>query len=71
MFNNLTSEFTNNWKVTSTSNWGGASCDATQAMIVQFATYPALIGLVGTIIFLGIVIGVLVASFVFGGKDGI
>jgi hypothetical protein len=36
--------------------------------LVQFSAYPALIGLVGTIIFLGIVIGVLVASFVFGGK---
>jgi hypothetical protein len=42
---------------------------ATNAMIVQFGTYPALIGLVGTIIFLGIVIGVLVASFAFGGRS--
>jgi hypothetical protein len=37
-------------------------------MITQFANYPTLVGLVGTIIFLGLVIGVLVASFVFGGK---
>ena len=43
---------------------------ATQTMITQFSAYPALVGLVGTIIFLGIVIGVLVASFVFGGKRG-
>ncbi len=47
---------------------GGAACTATDDMITQFATYPALIGLVGTIVFLGLVIGVLVASFVFGGK---
>jgi hypothetical protein len=42
--------------------------NATSTMISQFATYPALVGLVGTIIFLGIVIGVLVASFAFGGR---
>lgn len=47
-----------------------ASANATDAMITQFANYPALIGLVGTIIFLGLVIGVLVASFVFGGQGG-
>jgi hypothetical protein len=46
-----------------------AEANATNTMITQFAAYPALIGLVGTIIFLGIVIGVLVASFVFGGKQ--
>lgn len=47
---------------------GGAACNATDSMITQFATYPALIGLVGTIVFLGLVIGILVVSFVFGGK---
>ena len=45
-----------------------AAANATNTMITQFGAYPALVGLVGTIIFLGIVIGVLVASFVFGGK---
>ncbi len=45
-----------------------AESNATEAMITQFATYPALIGLVGTIVFLGLVIGVLVSSFVFGGR---
>jgi hypothetical protein len=45
-----------------------AASNATTTMITQFGSYPALVGLVGTIIFLGIVIGVLVASFVFGGK---
>lgn len=45
-----------------------ASANATSVMITQFGTYPALVGLVGTIIFLGIVIGVLVASFSFGGR---
>lgn len=41
-----------------------AAANATNTMITQFGGYPALVGLVGTIIFLGIVIGVLVASFV-------
>lgn len=47
---------------------GTAASNATNTMITQFGTYPALVGLVGTIIFLGIVIGVLVASFTFGGR---
>lgn len=47
---------------------GGSACTATDEMITQFGTYPALIGLVGTIIFLGLIIGILVVSFVFGGK---
>jgi len=47
---------------------GSAELNATNTMITQFGTYPTLVGLVGTIIFLGLVIGVLVASFVFGGK---
>lgn len=45
-----------------------AEANATTTMIEQFGNYPVLVGLVGTIIFLGLVIGVLVASFVFGGK---
>jgi len=49
---------------------GSAEANATDVMITQFGTYPTLVGLVGTIIFLGLVIGVLVASFVFGGKGG-
>ncbi len=47
---------------------GTAESNATNTMITQFGTYPVLVGLVGTIIFLGLVIGVLVASFVFGGR---
>ena len=58
LFNTLGDTFTD----------GTAADNATDAMITQFATYPALVGLVGTIIFLGLVIGVLVASFVFGGR---
>ncbi len=54
--------------VTYTYTDGGNACVASDAMITQFANYPALIGLVGTIIFLGLVIGILVVSFVFGGK---
>ena len=49
---------------------GSAQTNATNTMITQFGTYPALIGLVGTIIFLGIVIGVLVGSFIFRGRRG-
>jgi hypothetical protein len=45
-----------------------ASTNATSTMITQFASYPTLVGLVGTVIFLGIIIGVLVASFAFGRK---
>ena len=54
-------------------NYGtkGAACTASTNMISQFATYPALVGLVGTIIFLALVIGVLVASFAFGRKGGV
>jgi adhesin HecA-like repeat protein len=60
-----------NWadvNVTYTYQWGGQSCDAAEDMVTQFVTYPALVGLVGTIVFLGLVIGVLVTSFVFGGR---
>ena len=49
-----------------TANTGAAN--ATDDMITQFGTYPALVGLVGTIVFLGLVIGVLVGSFIFGGR---
>lgn len=59
MFTSLGNTFTAN---TSAYN-------ATQSMITQFGQYPTLIGLVGTIIFLGLVIGVLVSSFAFGGDN--
>jgi len=49
---------------------GSAQANATNTMITQFGTYPALVGLVGTIIFLGIVIGVLVGSFAFRSRRG-
>ena len=49
---------------------GGSTCTATVSMITNFSSYPTLVGLIGTIIFLGLVIGILVASFVFGGKGG-
>ena len=47
---------------------GSAEQNASQDMTTEFGNYTSLIGLVGTIIFLGLVIGVLVASFAFGGK---
>ncbi len=48
--------------------WGSDACDASEDMSTEFGNYTSLIGLVGTIIFLGLVIGVLVASFAFGGR---
>lgn len=59
------------WTLNYTANHGGEACTASDSMITQFGTYPVLIGLIGTIIFLGLVIGVLVASFVFGRRDGV
>ena len=46
--------------------WGGQPCEASATTITQFLTYPAMVGLVGTIVLLAIVIGVLVISFAFG-----
>ncbi len=48
--------------------WGSEACTASEDMTTEFGNYTSLIGLVGTIIFLGIVIGVLVVSFAFGGR---
>jgi len=59
-----------NWNITYTYNWGGESCEAADEMVENFSDFPVLIGLVGTIIFLGLVIGILVAAFVFGGRKG-
>jgi len=56
-----------NW-IYSVQTGSGAASSAT---IDAFSTYPALVGLVGTIVFLGLVIAVLVGSFVFGGKRGV
>lgn len=66
---NLTSEFVDNdWNVTYSYRWGTEACESSQVMIVQFGTYPILIGLVGTILFLGLIIGVLVVNFAGGGS---
>ena len=51
-----------------TYTWGSEACTASENMTTEFSNYTSLIGLVGTIIFLGLVIGVLVASFAFGGR---
>ncbi len=51
-----------------TYTWGSEACTASEEMTTEFGNYTSLIGLVGTIIFLGLVIGVLVASFAFGGR---
>jgi len=63
-----TSENGSPWTVNHTGTWGGAACKASDDMNVEFGNYTSLIGLVGTIIFLGLVIGILVAAFAFGGR---
>jgi len=55
-------------KYSYTYKWGSGACDASESMTTEFGNYTSLIGLVGTIIFLALVIGVLVASFAFGGR---
>ena len=65
---NATTNTFSNVNLAYTYVWGGEACSATDSMITQFATYPALVGLVGTILLLGLLIGVLVGSFVFGGR---
>lgn len=54
--------------LSSTFTAGSAEANAADTMIVQFGTYPVLIGLVGTVLFLGLVIGVLVVNFARGGS---
>ncbi len=66
-FTNLTETY-NATFVTYTYNWGSGACDASESLTTEFGDYTSLIGLVGTIIFLGLVIGVLVTAFVFGGR---
>jgi hypothetical protein len=68
---NLTGENYADAHITYTFDYGGTTCEAANTTITQFSGYPTLVGLVGTIIFLGIVIGVLVGSFAFGGKKGV
>ena len=53
---------------TYTYTWGSGACTASDDMTTEFGNYTSLIGLVGTIIFLGLVIGILVAAFAFGGR---
>lgn len=71
----IINETTTEWSNVSLSYtylWGGEACTATEDMVTQFGTYPALVGLVGTIVFLGLVIGILVTAFIFGGrKEGV
>ena len=58
LYNSLGSTFTVN----------SAAANASNNMVTQFAGYVVLVGLVGTIVFLGVVIGVLISSFAAGGK---
>ena len=48
--------------------WGSTACDASESIVTEFSNYTSLVGLVGTIIFLGLVIGILVSAFAFGGR---
>ena len=58
LFNSLGNTFTAN----------SAAANASSSMVTQFAGYVVLVGLVGTIVFLGVVIGVLISSFAAGGS---
>ena len=58
----------NSSMTTYTYTWGSTACDASEDIVTEFANYTSLIGLVGTIIFLGLVIGILIAAFAFGGR---
>lgn len=64
----LTGDALTPWQVDYTYTWASTAGTASDNMVTEFANYTSLVGLIGTIIFLGIVIGVLVASFVFGGR---
>ncbi len=66
-FANLTSTY-NATFVDYTYLWGSGACEASENLTVEFGNYTSLIGLIGTIIFLGLVIGVLVTAFAFGGR---
>lgn len=73
LVNATTGELTNvtSWNqslVTYDYTWGSTACTASDDMTTEFSNYTSLVGLVGTIIFLALVIGVLVASFAFGGR---
>ena len=68
VLSNITTTTWDNVSVSYSYLWGGEAGLATNTMVVQFGTFPVLVGLIGTIIFLGLVIGVLVASFAFGGR---
>ncbi len=65
---NLTNTEQGNWLISYGYTWGSEACTASDNMTDEFGNYTSLVGLVGTIIFLGLVIGVLIASFAFGGR---
>tara|TARA_R100001530_G_scaffold112862_2_gene79857 strand:+ start:15250 stop:15765 length:516 start_codon:yes stop_codon:yes gene_type:complete len=66
---NLTMNYSSgDWNVSYTGTWGSEACTASDNMTTEFGSYTSLIGLVGTIIFLGLVIGILVTAFAFGGR---
>ena len=69
IINNATIANYSNISASYTYTWGSEACTASENMTTEFGNYTSLVGLVGTIIFLGLVIGVLVASFAFGGRE--
>ncbi len=68
IINDTADQSDNAWQISYDYTWGSEACTASENMTSEFGNYTSLIGLVGTIIFLGLVIGVLVASFAFGGR---
>ena len=67
---NRTAPIYNAVNVSYTYQWGGKTCQTAATTVSNFSNYPALVGLVGTIIFLGIVVGVLASVFMGIKKDG-
>jgi hypothetical protein len=59
----------NNASITYSYTYGGQVCSSSGDMVTNFTKYPTLVGLIGTILLLGIVIGVLVLSFTIGNKN--
>ncbi len=61
---NISSDMSNHtWQVSYGYTWGGASCDATIAIVDDFADFVPWIGIILLVVAAAIVLGILVRSF--------